>query len=81
MSSSVLASIEANEEGHVAAAVGALIASVGAIVLAIGSAGDRGPLTIIGGIVLAVGIMAYGLLHHRTVDYDMYGRLEKLEKK
>ena len=37
-------------------------------------------LAITGGIVLALGIAIAGSLHHIFVDYDIYGRLEKLEK-
>jgi hypothetical protein len=69
------------EEGHATAGIGTLIAGVGAILLAIGAAGDDVAwLAVTGGIVLAVGIMAAGFLHHAVVDYDIYARLEKLEK-
>jgi hypothetical protein len=75
----VLRSVREGERGHAIAGVGSLIAAAGAVLLMIGAAGDTDWLTIVGGIVLAVGIVAAGLLHHATVDYDMYARLEKLE--
>lgn len=77
----VIAELMAGEEGHATAAVGNLIALVGAIVLGIGAANDTGWLAITGGIVLGVGIVASGVLHHRVIDYDIYARVEKLEKK
>jgi hypothetical protein len=59
-----------------------LVAAVGAVLLGIGAAADdMGWLAITGGIVLAVGIVAEGLLAHMQVDYDIFGRLEKLEGK
>ena len=77
----IIHALDTHEDGHATAGIGTLIAAVGAILLAIGAASDdMGWLVITGGIVLAVGIIAAGLLHHRVVDYDLYGRLDKLEK-
>lgn len=78
---SYIASIHAREEGHIAPAVGGLLGGVGAVVLAIGAAGDRGPMTIIGGIVLAAGILGATVGHHSTIDKDLYGRIDKLNGK
>jgi len=58
-----------------------MVGAAGAIILAIGAAGDSGLFAIIGGIVLAIGIVVTFLLNHSTVDYDIYRRLEELEKK
>jgi hypothetical protein len=69
------------EDGHATAGIGTLIGAAGAILLMIGAAGDTDWLTITGGIVLAVGILAAGILHHQSVDYDLYGRIDKLEGK
>ena len=70
-----------DERGHAQTLPGTLIAGVGAIALGIGAASDDlGWLAITGGIVLALGIAIAGSLHHIFVDYDIYGRLEKLEK-
>jgi hypothetical protein len=68
------------EDGHALPAVGSLIGAAGAIALAIGACDNRDWLTILGGIVLAVGIVAGGVLEHMGVDYGIFGRLEKLEK-
>ena len=38
-----------------------------------------GWLAIIGGIVLAVGVVAAFAINHATVEKDMYGRLDKLD--
>jgi len=75
----MLRNVREGERGHAVPAIGTLVAAAGAVVLMIGAAGDTDWLTIVGGIVLAVGIIGAGLLHHTTVDYEMYGRLEKLE--
>ena len=78
---SVLRSIN-DERGHAQTLPGTLVAAVGAVLLGIGAAADdMGWLAITGGIMLAAGIAAVGALHHVFVDYDIYGRLEKLEKK
>ncbi len=69
------------ETGHAITALGALIGAIGIILLAIGSANDTGWLTIAGGIVAAVGLLAYEVLRHTRLDYGVFGRLEQLEKK
>ncbi len=68
------------EDGHAFPAMGALVGAVGAILLGIGAAGDTGWLAVTGGIVLAVGVLAASVVNHMTVEYDIFGRLEKLEK-
>ena len=73
--------IEHGEEGHGMPLIGALIGAAGAIVLAIGAANDTGVLTIAGGIILAVGLIAMLVIQHMTVEYGIYDRLDKLEKK
>ena len=73
--------IEHGEEGHGLPLIGALIGAAGAIVLAIGAANDTGALTIAGGIILAVGLIATLVIQHMTVEYGIFGRLDKLEKK
>jgi hypothetical protein len=70
------------EEGHAGPGLAMLVAAAGAVILGIGAAGDDlGWLAVVGGIVLAVGIAAESLLNHMQVDYDIFGRLEKLEGK
>jgi hypothetical protein len=69
------------EEGHAAPALLALVGAAGAVALGIGVAADSDVLAIIGGIATAAGILLGALAAHMTVDYDMYRRLEELEKK
>ncbi len=76
-----LASIHESEEGHVAPHLGTVTAGLGAILLGIGSANDSGMTAIVGSVVLAVGIFAYGFIHHGTIDKDFYGRIDKLNGK
>jgi hypothetical protein len=69
------------ESGHAMSGAGTLVPATGAILLAIGAAGDTDWLTITGGIVLAIGVVLAGLLSHMEVDYNIFGRLDKLEGK
>ena len=78
--SKLMQALQHGEEGHAQSAVGGVIGAVGAILLAVGAANDSGVLAIIGGIVLAVALVAMLAIHHMAVEYDIYGRLEKLEK-
>lgn len=68
------------EDGHIGVAVPGLVAAIGALALACGAAEDISWVAYLGGVLLAVGIMASGVARHRTIDYEIYGRLEKLEK-
>ncbi len=72
--------IRDDERGHVMVGMPSLVAAIGAIVLAIGAAGDTDWLTIVGGVVLGLGIFVTGLIRHRSIDYEVYGRLEQLER-
>jgi hypothetical protein len=56
------------------------VAGIGAVILGIGAGGGGAVLAIIGGVVLGVGIFATGLIRHRQIDYDLWRRLDKLEK-
>ena len=69
------------EEGHAITLPGTLLSGAGAILLAIGAANDSGVLAIIGGVVLAVGLLAASLLAHMGIEYGIFGRLDELEKK
>ena len=68
-----------DESGHALAGLAALVGAAGAIVLAIGAMNDNDATTIIGGIILAAGVLGVGLLEHMTVDYKIFDRLNKLE--
>lgn len=78
---SLVLSAHENEEGHVWAGGPALLGAIGAILLGVGAANDTGWLAITGGVVAAVGIMGGTLLRHREFDYEMWTRVDKLEKK
>ena len=69
------------EDGHVAPGLTSLVAGVGGVVLGIGAASDSDVVTIIGGVVLGLGIVAAGFARHRNIDYEIYQRIETLEKK
>ena len=69
------------EEGHAITLPGTFLSGAGAILLGIGAANDSDVLAIIGGIVLAVGLLASSLLAHIGIEYGIFGRLEELEKK
>lgn len=74
--------IRNGEEGHGATLGAPVIGAVGAILLGIGAASDdMGWLAVAGGIVLAVGLIALMVINHGTVEKDMYGRLDEIEKK
>ncbi len=78
----IFAALVQGEEGHGPTLMSPLIAAVGAVLLGIGAAGDdMGWLALTGGIVLAVGLVALMVINHGTVEKDMYGRLDELEKK
>ncbi len=73
--------VRRGEEGHAQTPPGMVVALAGAIALGIGAASDMGWLSIVGGVVLGVGIIALSVLEHMKIDYDIYDRLEKIEKK
>ena len=60
--------------------VPSLIGAIGAMLPAVGAAGDTDWLTITGGVILALGVMAAGVARHRGIDYGVFSRLDKLEK-
>jgi len=77
----MLQRIRDDERGHVMVGVPSLVAAIGAIVLGYGAAGNDDTVTVIGGFVLGVGIFVTGLARHRSIDYDVWKRLDELEKK
>ena len=73
--------IRHGEEGHGRTLPGMLLAAAAAVVLGIGAGIDNDWMACIGGIVLGVGLLVMMVQHHMVVDYDIYRRLEALEKK
>ena len=76
----ILRAANDDEQGHAAPLIHSLAGAVGAIVLAIGVSADSDVAAIIGGVALAVGLLATTVLSHMAIDYGVYSRLDKLEK-
>lgn len=72
--------IHNDEQGHVEVGVPSLVAGIGAVLLGIGAGGGGAVLAIIGGAILGVALFGAGLLRHRQIDYDVWRRLDRLEK-
>ncbi|HMO54971.1 MAG TPA: hypothetical protein PJ994_10745 [Tepidiformaceae bacterium] len=77
----LIRTVHRSEEGHAQTLPGMLMAAAGIIALGIGAANDTGWLAIAGGIVGGLGVVVAMVLDHRYVEADLYGRIEKLEKK
>jgi hypothetical protein len=77
----VISAVHHGEDGHTRTLPAYIISAAGMIVLGIGAANDTGWLAITGGIVGGLGLLAGAAITHQTIDYDIYDRLEKLEKK
>ena len=75
-----LRQLERSEEGHAAPFFLSILAAAGAIALGIGASEDSSIVAIIGGVVLGVGVVAALLVSHMVVDYDIFRRLDDLEK-
>lgn len=75
-----LRQLERSEEGHAAPFFLSILAAAGAIALGIGAAEDSSVVAIIGGVVLGVGVVAALAANHLTIDYEIYNRLNDLEK-
>lgn len=73
--------LRGEEEGHARPLPGLVIAAVGVVLLGIGASGDTGWLAIVGGGGAAVGFLAWEVLRHTSIDYDVYRRLEELERR
>ncbi len=76
----VLRAANADERGHAAPLAVTLVGAAGAIVLAVGVAADSDVAAIIGGIVLAEGLLATTVVTHMAIDYPLFRRLDNLEK-
>lgn len=67
------------EHGHAMVGVPALVAAIGAVLLGYGAAQDD-TIAVIGGWVLGLGVFGTSVARHRAIDYEVYDRLDKLEK-
>ncbi len=76
----IIRALNAGEEGHTQPLVTTLLGAVGAIVLAVGAAEDSSIAAYIGGIVLGLGLLATPVVAHITIDYEIFKRLDDLEK-
>ncbi len=72
--------LEWSEEGHAAPLLLAIVAAAGAIALGIGASEDSSIVAIVGGVVLGLGVIGAFTAYHLTIDYDIYTRLNDLEK-
>ena len=68
------------EAGHTAPVVVDLAAAVGGILLGAGAAAGEDILTIVGAVMLALGLFGGSLARHTQVDYAIYDRLNRLEE-
>lgn len=75
-----LRQLERSEEGHTAPFFLSILAAAGAIALGIGASEDSSIVMIVGGVVLGVGVVAAGTAGHMMIDYDIFKRLDDLEK-
>ncbi len=78
---SIIRELNETEDGHIGPLPGALVAAAGAILLGIGAANDTGWMAVVGGIAAGVGLIVSFVMNHMKVEYDIYSRLDKLEKK
>lgn len=76
-----LAKLGRNESGHAELLINDLVKVVGVILLAAGAAASEDVITIVGGVVLAVGIVGTTIRHHIAIDYPIFDRLNALEDK
>lgn len=69
------------EEGHVGPAIGGFLGAIGALLLVWGIAGDTTWLSCVGGTLVAVAFLAGQVYGHMEIDYKVFARLDRLEKK
>ena len=76
-----LAALLNSEAGHGVTLPATLAGMAGAVLLAVGAVNNQDVLTIIGGVVLAVGLLASSMAQHMLIEYPIYERLDKMEGK
>ncbi len=75
-----LSQLGRNEDGHTAPLLMAIVGAAGAIALGIGASEDSSIVAIVGGVVLGLGVIGAIVANHMTIDYEIYNRLNDLEK-
>ena len=81
MLGATLTRLHREEAGHLAPTLATLLGAPGALLLAVGAAVDADVVTIIGGVVLALALVAAGSLAHVGVEYPLMRRVDELEKR
>ena len=76
-----LATLLNSEAGHGVTLPATLAVMAWAVLLAVGAVNNQDVLTIIGGVVLAVGLLASSMAQHMLIEYPIYERLDKMEGK
>lgn len=66
-----------HESGHALPHLAVLVAAAGVVLLGVGAANDSGLLAVVGGAVGAVGLLAYALVRHVVIDWELYRRTSK----
>jgi hypothetical protein len=77
----VIRRVHEDESGHIEVGVPSLVAAIGAVVLGCGAAENSDEASIIGGVMLGAGLFIASVMRHRGIDYDVYRRIDALEKK
>ncbi|RLC58723.1 MAG: hypothetical protein DRI30_02210 [Chloroflexi bacterium] len=75
-----LSQLGRSEDGHTAPLLMAIVGAGGAIALGIGASEDSSIVAIVGGVVLGLGVIGAIVANHMTIDYEIYNRLNDLEK-
>ena len=76
-----LAKSRRHESGHAELLINDLVKVAGVILLAAGAAANEDVITIVGGVVLAVGTVGTTIRHHITIDYPIFDHLNTHEGK
>ncbi len=74
-----MVALHRDEDGHWYPFLAAAVAAAGVVSLAIGAAVDSRAVAIVGGIVTAVGFLAYDVARHMTIDYEFFRRTDKTD--
>jgi hypothetical protein len=67
--------------GHAEPGIATLVPATGAVLLGAGAASGEDVLTIVGAVLLAVGLFIASLVQHVKVEYPVFDRLDTMESK